>query len=92
MSVITVVAIVCHLVTVPAPQGDEATVDKEKCDEVVLTDSDRHPDLTMLSCIMAQPAIANWRMTSELYKGDDYWLKGWRCIATNSPYIPERDA
>ncbi len=64
---ITVVALMCHTVAaVPAAP---------LCHEEIIVQD----DMPMQSCLIAQPAIADWKMKSK-YQGDQWHIARIRCI------------
>jgi hypothetical protein len=66
---ITVVVTLCHaLAGIPGPV----------CREGIVTDS-RTSEVTMMSCMLSQPALAKWKSES-IYRGDDWKISRITCV------------
>lgn len=88
--VITALVLMCHVLgptdsLTPATPSNLDTGNAPKCEPVVVTDSDRTPGLTMLGCMLSQPAIAQWKTAHPLYKSDEWRIADVKCIATDQP-------
>jgi hypothetical protein len=90
--VLTLVVVVCSLAAFSDPDPVDLDVGLAgQCDEVVIADSSRTPELTPFVCaIQGQSLIAQWKATSMSYRSDDYVVQSWRCIA--GEYLPARRA
>jgi hypothetical protein len=66
---ITVVVTLCHaLAGIPGPV----------CREGIVTDS-RTSEVTMMSCMLSQPALAKWKSES-IYRGADWKISRITCL------------
>jgi hypothetical protein len=65
----TVVVTLCHaLAGIPGPV----------CREEIVTDSGTS-EVSMMSCILSQPALAGWKSES-IYRGDDWKISRITCV------------
>lgn len=63
---ITVVAVLCHSL---------GTISQPVCREEIVVEA----DMSMQACMIAQPAIADWKMRS-IYRGDSWTIARIKCV------------
>lgn len=71
---LTVLATICHI---------------GACQDVIVTDNDMTPNLTMTQCLMGQPQIAKWKNEHPTYFSETYTITGYRCVMGKyQPKVP----
>jgi hypothetical protein len=78
---ITVVAVMCHTIGAFVPQPVD-TLPDPVCREVIVIKD----DMSMQSCMLSQPALAEWKDRS-IYRGASWWISLIKCLPGN--YVPK---
>jgi hypothetical protein len=78
---ITVVAVMCHTLGAITPQSVD-TLPDPLCREVIVIKD----ELSMQSCMLSQPALADWKELS-IYRGDQWWISRVKCVPGD--YVPK---
>ncbi len=81
---ITVVAVMCHTLDAFITQS-VGTLPDLVCREVIVVQD----DMPMQSCILSQPALADWKERS-IYRGDQWWVSRIKCVPGD--YVPKERA
>jgi len=77
---ITVVAVMCHSLGAATPQS-VGNLPDPVCREVIVIKN----DMPMQSCMLSQPALADWKERS-IYRGDQWWIIRIKCVPGD--YLP----
>jgi hypothetical protein len=78
---ITVVAVVCHTLGAVVPQSID-TLPDPVCREVIVIQS----DMSLQSCMLSQPALADWKGRS-IYSSDQWRISRIKCVPGD--YVPK---
>jgi hypothetical protein len=78
---ITVVAVMCHTLGAITPQSVD-TLPDPVCREVIVIKD----DMPMQSCLLSQPALADWKERS-IYRGDSWRISRIKCVPGD--YMPK---
>lgn len=79
--IVTVVAVMCKLVVAQptiAPDRD-CTAEEMKVEEIV-TDSSMDDTLSLISCHLGQPQIADWKGKHPIYMKDSWRIGRIKCV------------
>ena len=82
---ITVVAVMCHYDRSDRPACRSAPLPDPVCREVIVIKD----DMPMQSCMLSQPALADWKGRS-IYRGDQWWISRIKCVPGD--YVPKEQA
>jgi hypothetical protein len=77
---ITLVAVMCHTIGASFPMS-VGTLADPVCREVIVVKE----DMPMQSCMLSQPALADWKERS-IYRGDQWWISRIKCAPGD--YVP----
>jgi hypothetical protein len=71
---ITLVAVMCHTIGAFVPQSVDTFPDPV-CREVIVIND----DMSLQSCVLSQPALADWKARS-IYSGASWWISRIKCV------------
>ena len=77
----TVVVVICHAIGGTIAQSVDTSPDSV-CREVIVIKN----DMPMQSCMLSQPALADWKQRS-IYSGDQWWISRVKCVPGD--YVPK---
>ena len=77
----TVVAVMCHTIYAAITQSVGILPDPVCREVIVIKD-----DMSMQSCMLSQPALADWKERS-IYRGASWWISRIKCLPGN--YVPK---
>jgi hypothetical protein len=80
---VTVVAVMCHSLGAILAQSIGALPDDPVCREVIVIQQ----DMPMQSCLLSQPALAEWKANS-VYSSDNWRISRIKCVP-GSDYVPK---
>jgi hypothetical protein len=78
---ISLVAVLCHSIGAFVPEAVN-TLPVSVCREVIVIKD----DLPMQSCMLSQPALADWKGRS-IYRSDQWWITQIKCVPGD--YVPK---
>lgn len=79
---ITIIAVVCHSIGAFVPEFAGGAKPESVCREVIVIKD----DTSMQSCVISQPALADWKEHS-IYQGDQWRISRVKCVPGD--YVPK---